>query len=204
MSLGSFVCFLFTHPASLFTLITIHSELKVPKQVTVADRPSGAPDGRRICVVTGASGFLGQKVVAALVEQGKYEVIRAMDVVAPKFTTPSVENINGNILDEACLLKSFQDVETVYHIASLIDLREEAHRQYKLRLVNVAGCQNVVNACIRKGVKKLVYTSSAAVTFDGKPGIFSEEHFEKNPSVLITAYGQTKRSGLPSSSSSII
>ena len=154
--------------------------------------------------MTGASGFLGQKMVAALLEQGKFEVVRAVDVVAPKFVHPNVENIKGNILDEACLLKAFQDVETVYHVASLIDLRKEEHREYKLRLVNIVGCQNVVTACIRKGVKKLVYTSSAAVTFDGKPGIFSEEHFEKNPSVLITAYGQTKRSGLPSSSSSII
>jgi len=150
--------------------------------------------GKRICVVTGGAGYVGQHLIAGLLEEGKYDVIRALDVVGPKVTDPRVESIKGDILSIETLVAAFEGAEVVFHVASLISLREEPHRRYAMSLVNVVGAQNVINACVRCGVQRLVYTSSAAVVYDGRKGKCSERDYVErppSPGVSVT-YAKTK------------
>ena len=143
-------------------------------------------------MVTGAAGFLGSHLVAGLLEQGKFDVIKAIDIVAPRFTDPRVENIKGDIANTELLAKIFSGAESVFHVASLIDLRNEAHRYARMRIINVVGAQNVVNACVTAGVSKLVYTSSAGVAYDGRPGFQTEKDYQDRPPKMMSSYGRTK------------
>jgi len=149
--------------------------------------------GKRICVVTGGAGYLGRHLIAGLLEEGKYDVIRALDVVAPKTTDPRVVGIKGNILNYETLLTAFEGAEVVFHLASLVSLREDPHNQFTMQLVNIVGAQNVINACVRCGVLRLVYTSSAAAVYDGRKGKCSERDYEERPPKIFTIYATTKK-----------
>lgn len=167
--------------------------MEVPKLTTRQDVPQGQRT-KRICLVTGAAGFVGKGLVDRLASQGKFDVIRALDIVKPVAADPRVESVKGNILDPNGLYQHLEGVETVYHLASLIDLREEAHHQHQLRVVNVIGTQNVINACVRRGVQKLVYLSSAAAYFKGAGPVLTEENDATIvPRSLLSTYAKTKQ-----------
>lgn len=181
-----------------FLLLLLPLDLEIPKLSSKQDHPSSsskppASPPRRICVVTGGAGHFGKILISELLSKGKYDVIRAYDVVKPNYPDARVESSKGSILDSSGLYRVFEGAETVFHVASLVDLREEAHHQHQLRLVNVLGCQNVVNACVRRAVKKLVYTSSANACIEGKPVVLDERVAEKVLlKNLISTYGRTK------------
>lgn len=69
-----------------------------------------------------------------------------------------VEVVRADLADPASLERAFAGVDVVHHLASLISVRmdnwQEVHR------VNVIGTRNVVDACLRSGVKRLVYAGS--------------------------------------------
>ncbi|KFK23040.1 hypothetical protein AALP_AAs70186U000100, partial [Arabis alpina] len=60
--------------------------------------------------------------------------------------------------------------EVVFHMAAPDSSINSHQPQYS---VNVPGTQNVIDACVDTGVKRLIYTSSPSVVFDGVHGIFS-------------------------------
>lgn len=55
-------------------------------------------------------------------------------------------------------------VDTVYHVASIVDVSLNPNPM--IDLVNVTGTRNVIDSCLRCSVKKLVYTSTMDVVFD--------------------------------------
>ena len=57
----------------------------------------GVQRNRRICVVTGASGFLARHLVNRLVASGDYDEIRAVDIIAPVYDSPKVVSLPANI-----------------------------------------------------------------------------------------------------------
>ena len=67
----------------------------------------------------------------------------------------------------------------VFHVASLIELRDHKYRRNRLFDVNVTGAMNIINASIRTGVTRLVYTSSTATVMDDREveGAWNEEAF---------------------------
>ena len=158
-----------------------------------ATRPEPKIKGKRIAVVTGAAGLVGQGLVAGLVEEGRYDIIRAIDVVSPRVLSDKVEAIRGNILDVEGLVRAFEGAETVFHVAALIHPREEAHRRQEIILVNVVGTQNVINAAVRCGVSKIIQTSSAGAVFDGRKGKNTERDYVEKPPVLDNVYATSKK-----------
>ena len=59
-------------------------------------------------------------------------------------------------------------------------------------LVNVTGTRNVIDACFDHGVKKLVYTSSGGVIYNGKQDIITADERVDYPEVPLDAYNRTK------------
>jgi len=108
-------------------------------------------------VITGASGLVGGNLVRALLAQGRpvralvHHDRRALDGL-------DVETIPADLSDPASLDRAFRGAQVVYHLASSISIRSDNWDE--LERVNVAGTQNVVDACLRCGVEKLVYFSS--------------------------------------------
>jgi sterol-4alpha-carboxylate 3-dehydrogenase (decarboxylating) len=124
------------------------------------------------CLVTGGSGFLGQHIVNQLLETGKYEVT-IFDI--RDLGNPKVKTIVGDLrkpedVDAAC-----EGIEIVFHCATAAPSAEGALNKKLMVDVNVTGTQHIVDACMKKGVKKVVYTSSASVVFDGTPLVMANE-----------------------------
>lgn len=69
-----------------------------------------------------------------------------------------VEPVPVDLTDTVSLERAFDGVQVVYHLASSISIRMDNWDE--LERVNVRGTQNVVEACLRCGVGKLVYFSS--------------------------------------------
>jgi dihydroflavonol-4-reductase len=101
-------------------------------------------------LVTGASGFIGSHVVAALAAAG-WEV-RGFDVRSPAG--------GGDILDRDALAAAMRGCDAVFHLAAVYSYaRAHAHA---MQAVNVDGTRAVLDAAARAGVRRVVHTSSCA------------------------------------------
>lgn len=110
-----------------------------------------------VTAVTGASGYLGGAVVRALIAEGRS--IRAIDLHrGPTLDDLPVDFVLGDILDSASMNHALNGVEVVYHLAGMIAIAGESPDL--VWSVNVDGVQNVAQASIRAGVKRMVHCSS--------------------------------------------
>jgi len=110
-----------------------------------------------LAVVTGASGHLGANLVRTLI--GRNWQVRALVY----HDTRALEGLDidrapGDILYEDSLKKIFSGADVVFHLAGRISV--VSWDREKAEAVNITGVQNVVNACIATGVKRLIHTSS--------------------------------------------
>ena len=100
-------------------------------------------------LVTGASGFIGSHVVAALSDAGVE--VREFDLRAP---------VAGDILDRDALARAMRGCDAVFHLAAVYSYaRADAAA---MRAVNVEGTRAVLDAAARAGVRRVVHTSSCA------------------------------------------
>ena len=108
-------------------------------------------------VVTGAAGHIGANLVRALLAQGR--PTRALVHVDRKAVEGlDVEVFEGDIGNPDSLVDAFEGAEVVYHLAVHISIRNDEWPL--LESINVIGSRNVVEACLRCGVRRLVHFSS--------------------------------------------
>ena len=125
-----------------------------------------------VCLVTGAAGFLGRNLVRRLLDEGL--AVRALVRKSPlNLMHENLRCIRGDVCNLDDLMQVCEGVDTAFHTAALISLLggRTVRRAYRERAwqVNVTGTQNVIDSCARTGVKRLIYTSSVDVCFEGKP-----------------------------------
>jgi dihydroflavonol-4-reductase len=110
-------------------------------------------------LVTGGAGHLGNVLVRELLARG--ERVRVL-ILSGEDTTSleglDIERIEGNVLDIDSLARAMQDINVVFHLASLVSITED--KTGMLEAVNVGGTQNVIDAAKQMHIKKLIYTSS--------------------------------------------
>ncbi|EAZ27266.1 hypothetical protein OsJ_11203 [Oryza sativa Japonica Group] len=85
--------------------------------------------------------------------------------------------------------QAFQGVEVVFHTAAADPDINDFQLHYK---VNVEGTKNVIDACVTCKVKRLIYTSSSGVVFDGVHGLFDVDESMPYPNKFPDAYAQSK------------
>jgi nucleoside-diphosphate-sugar epimerase len=115
-------------------------------------------------LVTGGGGFLGGAIVHRLLARG--DRVRSLSrrhyaVLA----SLGVEQWQGDVADAVVVDPAVAGRDVVFHVAAKAGVwgpYAEYHR------VNVVGTQNVLSACRKHGVRRLVYTSSPSVVFDGR------------------------------------
>jgi dihydroflavonol-4-reductase len=108
-------------------------------------------------VVTGAAGHVGANLVPALLARSRpVRVLVHTDRRA--FEKLDVEVVQGDIRDPESLVNAFKDAEVVYHLAARISISQ--HDWPLLEAINVNGTRNVVEACIRCGVRRLIHFST--------------------------------------------
>lgn len=138
-------------------------------------------------LVTGAGGFLGRHLCKALQEKG-HTVVNFSRSNYPDLKEQGIETIQGDIGDSATVETALSGFDGVFHVASKVGIWGKYEDYYR---TNVIGTQNVIDACQKLGIKKLVYTSSPSVVF-GTESLCGVDEAQKYPDHYISHYAQTK------------
>ncbi|KAM7380126.1 hypothetical protein PAMP_003440 [Pampus punctatissimus] len=124
-----------------------------------------------VCVVTGACGFLGKRLVRLLLEEEKMAEIRLLDKhIQPQLvqtledcrSDTKVSVFEGDIRDSDFLRQACRGASIVFHIASIIDVNGSVEYS-EMYGVNVKGTQLLLEACIQENVLSFIYTSTIEV-----------------------------------------
>ena len=111
-------------------------------------------------LVTGGGGFLGQALCRGLVERG-HQVISFNRGHYPVLAELGVGQVQGDLADAHALMHAADGVNAVFHNAA----KAGAWGSYaSYHSANVVGTQNVLDACRKQGIGKLIYTSTPSVT----------------------------------------
>jgi dihydroflavonol-4-reductase len=142
--------------------------------------------------VTGASGLLGGNLIRELLARG--ECVQALIHQDSRAVSGlDLETTAADLSDPTSLERAFTGVEVVYHLASLISIRMDSWED--VYRVNVIGTRNVVNACLRCGVQRLIHISS---THSRQPQPFDQILDEDRPLVqdpALPPYDRSKALG---------
>lgn len=135
-------------------------------------------------LVTGGSGFIGSHVVDKLKERGLE--IRVYDGVIPVYRK-DIEFYQGSILDVSALSLAIKDVDVIFHLAAVADVKDVYNDPHYAESVNVRGTANVLEAARKSSVKRVVYGSTTWVYSDAVANEVNEATPLHAPSHFYTA-----------------
>lgn len=150
-------------------------------------------------LVIGGAGFIGGFVVAELLKEPVKEVI-----IYDNFARGKMDNIKESLKDARCsiypmggdvretdiLNDAMAGCDYVFHLAAMWLLHCKDYPRTAFD-VNIAGTFNVLEACVKNKIKKLIYSSSASVYGDAVQVPMTEDHPFNNKNF----YGSTKIAG---------
>jgi dihydroflavonol-4-reductase len=125
-------------------------------------------------LVTGATGFIGSHVARRLAERGD-EVVLGVERGSPDAAIADLDlkRVKCDVLDRRAMRRALGGIDRVFHCAGVTSVRpEDAERLFE---VNVRGTKLVMEECLKAGVERVVYTSSAAVVGPAEPGRTADE-----------------------------
>jgi UDP-glucose 4-epimerase len=154
--------------------------------------------GSKVLVIGGA-GFIGGFIIRELLKTDVAEIIIYDNFVRGKSANIAdclhdprcyIYPYGGDIRDIDILDKAFEGVDYVFHLAAmwLLHCKDFPRTAFE---TNIAGTFNVLEACVKHKVKKLIYSSSASVYGDAVEVPMQETHPFNNKNF----YGATKISG---------
>jgi 2-alkyl-3-oxoalkanoate reductase len=115
-------------------------------------------------LVTGAGGFLGQRLTSALVARG--DTVRTFQRGAyTELDRLGVEQVRADLRDADAVREACREIDVVFHTAAAPGIWGKWEDFFG---VNTLGTRHVLEGCRRHGVGRLIYTSSPSVTFDGR------------------------------------
>lgn len=145
-------------------------------------------------VVTGGAGFIGSHIVEHWHHQGAD--VHVIDNLRTGFLSniDPFKNVvfhNSSITDRDSVFKIFDDTDYVFHLAAFVSVPESIEKPEECEEINVNGLLNVLDACKEFGVRKIVFSSSAAIYGDNpkSPKTVDMKPDPKSP------YGSTKLEG---------
>ena len=145
----------------------------------------------RTIFVTGSTGFIGTKLVNALVECGhKVHALARGTSNKDGLQHERIKLVTGDILDRASLQKGMEGCSQVYHLAAYAKnwARDPAifHKQ------NVEGMRNVFDAARAVGVTRVIFTSTIVTFGPTTPGVVGNEVITRITPKYYTEYEETK------------
>tara|TARA_B110000008_G_C16976300_1_gene566066 strand:+ start:4762 stop:5736 length:975 start_codon:yes stop_codon:yes gene_type:complete len=133
-------------------------------------------------LVTGGSGFIGSFVVSELLKENVSEV-----VIFDNFSRGNIEYLENQLKDARCTLvqgdlreidvlnTAMSECDYVIHLAAmwLLHCKDFPRTAFD---VNIQGTFNVLEACVKNNIERLVYSSSASVYGDALKVPMTEDH----------------------------
>jgi len=150
-------------------------------------------------LVTGATGFIGSRISQALLAAGHH--VRALHRSTSSLRALAdlpIEPYPGDILSPSSLEEAIAGVEAVIHCAGELGQRASRLSAEAVIASHVLGTRNVVEAALRTGVARLVYTSSVAafgvpeIPTAGQTTPLMTESHEWNYNARLWPYGYAK------------
>lgn len=144
--------------------------------------------------VTGGAGFIGRHLTSLLLRKNLTVTIfdnfsNSNRKSISTLSDNGVRVIEGDIMNSSDLVDAMKGHEIVIHLAAKISVDESIKNPDKTFHTNVEGTKNVLVACERNNVKKIITASSSAVYGDILPGIKLTEKSKMSP---ISPYGESK------------
>lgn len=157
-----------------------------------------APTVPARCVVTGGSGFVGQRLCEMLLERGAQH-LTVFDIVplpedSPLIGDARVKVVVGDLRDARAVDAIVAGADCVWHNAAAVG---PYHPIPLYEEVNYRGTLNVIDACRKHGVRKIVMSSSPSTRFTGADvdGL-TEEQLPRIPMKnYVQEYARTKAMG---------
>lgn len=132
--------------------------------------------------VTGGAGFIGSNIVNLLLNEGHfvhvYDDLSSgnMDNIESHMSNQRFHFTLGDILDKQRLSDSMSDSDCVFHLAASVGRQKSIDNPINDSMVNLLGTLNVLESMRVNNVKKIVYSSSAAIYGELVHEVIDENH----------------------------
>jgi UDP-glucose 4-epimerase len=143
----------------------------------------------RHALVTGGAGFIGSNLVDLLLRRG--HTVTVFDNLSSGYRAnlrPDARFVEGDIRDEAAIDAAVAGADAVFHLAASVGNKRSIDHPIDDSDVNVLGTLKLLEACRRRGVRKLVFSSSAGIFGELKVLPIREDH----PVEPDSPYGASK------------
>lgn len=144
--------------------------------------------GKMKAFITGAGGFIGSNLVDRLT-QNNWELKILLKDKSEKVSNKNVQIIYGNITDKNVIEEGVSGADIIFNLAALLPHHKARLEDYTA--VNMIGVKNVLDACNRYKIKRLVHISTVGIYGSSGSRIISE----RSPRKLSDDYSITKAKG---------
>ena len=133
-----------------------------------------SPTTPRVIAVTGASGYVGERIVERLIEEASVEKVVGVDLRPSRLEHPKLVNVQQDVAKPLEALFTHHGIEAVIHLAFVL---RQARDRERSRRTNVGGASSVLRASDAAGVRRIVLLSSSTVygAHAGNEGPLDEE-----------------------------
>jgi len=152
--------------------------------------------------ITGGCGYIGLRLARYLLEINQLNTVLLLDIHPPS-TDEQQYNFNSNrLIYRYCDLRSHKSVSEalsnatcVFHLASYGMSGREMLNSSMIYDVNVIGTENIINACIKYGISKIIYCSTYNAVYTGNKellGVTEDECSYPTQDKYYDNYSRTK------------
>lgn len=145
-------------------------------------------------LVAGGAGFIGSNLVDELLGRGHGVVVLddlssgKIENIGRHFGSPLFRFMRGSVLDQRVVFEAVEGVDAVVDLAAKGNLAKSVEDPLSYHAVNTTGALNLLDACVKLGVKKFVFTSSGSVYPPEALGPIGED----TPYGPVSPYAATK------------
>jgi len=145
-------------------------------------------------LITGASGFIGRNLVPRLIKLGHniHTFGRTKSLPESLSRLPLTHHC-GDITEYKSIDGAVQNMDIVFHLAGLVSYKKKDLDE--IYAINVTGTTNVMQACLKHRIKRVIHTSSIAAMGIPAPGKIANEAIAYNLANLGLTYCDTKYLG---------
>ncbi len=140
-------------------------------------------------LVTGATGFLGGRIVERLVKDERFDVLATgrNKIKIQKLNDSGIKAIGGSLEDKNFLFDISKDIDIIINSAALSSPWGKYDEFYR---ANILTTENIIKACKKNNVQRIVHISTPSIYFDYQDRFNIKEDFL--PKKFVNFYAETK------------